>query len=464
MAIAADTQAEAELVASLLTDGTTCAEALTLPPDAITSRPLALIAAECIAQYNGGTLPDPASVVQALDAQGSLAKVGGTAAVLAASEAVVTTAPGYVRHLVERLRGKWAQRTLGRYAQDFLRLSGSLQGMEHGQNERTPADVLAEATEVLEAARTAIEDGRSVQHVRETLGELFEQVERAYNHPDKASAVMCGVESIDGLLAGVGRGQLVTVAAQPGMGKSLFAVWYAVEAAKRGYAALYESPEMDRVEIAARIVSQFTFAPGAIEYDRMLGVGNFNGPEWQALSTALGKAGELPLVVTDAQVSVGQIRADIHRARLMLGDLRLVVVDQLESLDMSVDQVRGQREDVAWGRTVNRLKRLAREEGVGILLLHQLRREAEDRPKHVPYLRDLADTAVVAKRSDKVVFLVRPAHYPDTAHLEMSDPAYNANDLDIYVMKHRNGKTGIATCYVDLGRNRVTQRVSAAQR
>lgn len=453
MAVAADIDAERELAACLIADGTTCAEAVSLPEDAITSTPLALVARTALAQFAGGDVPDAVTVVQALDRAGQLKAAGGTAAVLALQDEVVTTSPGYVAHLVERVRSKWALRLLTTYAQDFVRLAGDLRDPS-GTRDRTAADVLAEAASVLDRARAAVDDGRSVHRVEDIVRELWTDIEARSRTPDAALAVMTGIRSIDRTLAGIGPGQLVTVAARPGMGKTLFGLWWAVEAAKRGIPGYYASLEMTCLEIAARIVSQFSLLPT----DKLLGAEPMLQADWIPLSNSLGVAGNLPLVVSDNEASVGQLRADICRARTRLGGLRLVVVDQLELIDMSADRERGQREDVAWGRTVNRLKKLAKAEGVGILLLHQLRREAEERPKHVPQLRDLADTSVVEKRSDKVVFLVQPAAYADTARVQKADPDYNEHDLDIYVAKHRNGPKGYTTVFVDLERNKLYPR------
>lgn len=449
MAGAADLEAERELVACLLADGTSCAEATMLPPDAITTPALALVAAEAMRQFGQGDIPDAVTVVQALDRAGQLKAAGGTSAVLRLQDEVVTTLPGYVRHLSERLHAKWALRLLTRYAHDFMRLAGDLRG---GIADRPAADVLAEAVTVLDQARAAMEDGRSLFLVGHILRDLLADVEVRQEPQVDDLAVMTGIRSVDKILAGVAPGQLVTVAARPGMGKTLFGLWWLVEAAKRGVPGYYASLEMTRHEIAVRIASQFSGLPT----DRLTGCEPLTAEDWRDLSHGMGRAAELPIAVSDSEAGVGQLRADIHRARNALGALRLVVVDQLEMIDMAADRQKGAREDVAWGRTVDRLKRLAKAENVGIVLLHQLRREAEERPKHIPQLRDLAETSVVERRSDKIVFLVQPSQYADTARLSPTDPDYNDHRLDIYVAKHRMGKTGAANVFVDLERSRIT--------
>jgi replicative DNA helicase len=87
------------------------------------------------------------------------------------------------------------------------------------------------------------------------------------------------------------------------------------------------------------------------------------------------------------------------------------------------------------------LKTLAKELGIGILLLSQLNRKLEERPNKRPIPSDLRDSGSIEQDADAVVFLYRDEVYnPDT-------PDVGVCEVDVALC--RQGKPGrVALAYI----------------
>jgi hypothetical protein len=82
-----------------------------------------------------------------------------------------------------------------------------------------------------------------------------------------------------------------------------------------------------------------------------------------------------------------------------------------------------------------RLKNLAGELGVAILVLSQLNREVTRRSDHRPHLADLAESGAIEQDTDQVAFVHRPEVYaPDDLTLRAR--------AEVIIAKHRHGETG----------------------
>ena len=80
------------------------------------------------------------------------------------------------------------------------------------------------------------------------------------------------------------------------------------------------------------------------------------------------------------------------------------------------------------------LKALARELHVPIIALSQLSRAVEQRPNKIPVLSDLRESGAIEQDADVVMMMYREDYYEE----DSDRPGLT----DIYIRKHRNGKTG----------------------
>jgi replicative DNA helicase len=244
--------------------------------------------------------------------------------------------------------------------------------------------------------------------------------------------VPTGVADLDALTGGLQPGDLVVIAARPGVGKTGLALALVRHAAGLGHPALFCSIEMGRGELAARLLSAHTGVAG-----QLIRHGAVNASELRRLGDAVGEFAGLPAWIDDSPAqSVLRIAANARRLKRQRG-LALVAVDYLQLVEPEERGVPRHEQVAAASR---RLKALARELEVPLVALAQLNRESESRTDRRPRLSDLRESGQVEQDADVVVLLSRVEGRPDAILLD--------------VAKQRNGPTGEAVVRFDRERMR----------
>ena len=269
--------------------------------------------------------------------------------------------------------------------------------------------------------------------LRELLDEFA--AELATGHVS-ARTVATGLADLDRLLAGgLWPGQLVTVAARPGMGKTTLALGIASHAAftLRRRVAFF-SMEMRARELTDRILCvRANVDLGAVRERSAVGY------DRERLEAAMIDLGDRDLRFYDeASQRVDQI-AEAARGSHREKPLDLVVVDYLQLVLTAGKDTRAQEvADVTRG-----LKALAGEIGVPVLALSQLNRNAErdDRP---PRLSDLRESGAIEQDSDVVLML----------HRLKQEEGEARTPYDLIVGKQRNGPTDTLRLGFDASRVR----------
>jgi replicative DNA helicase len=243
-----------------------------------------------------------------------------------------------------------------------------------------------------------------------------------------------GLTELDGYLTLL-PGKLYVVAARPGMGKTALALHFMRAAGDdaapdgrmgRRFASTWGmfSMEMDSRELANRMicaeadVDSGGFARGQVDPS---GYGR--------LDVALRGMKTWDLRICDrSSMSIDQL--EIKAKHWALTGLHGVVVDYLQLMTKSnpristIDHV---------SEVTRRLKVLAREMGIPIVLLSQLNRDCEKRQDKRPLLADLRASGSIEQDADAVVMLYRGHVYSDGA-LPM--------DVEIIIRKNRSGELG----------------------
>jgi replicative DNA helicase len=245
------------------------------------------------------------------------------------------------------------------------------------------------------------------------------------------AGVTTGFASLNDSILGLHRTELIVIAGRPGMGKSAIAGQIAATVAiDAGLPVAWFTLEMEVEEVSTRIAATRAGVPF-----RKLMRGHANESElWQIEQQAKAIA-ESPLYIDDAfDRNVAQIRRGCRllHAKAPLG---LVVVDYLTLMD----GVPGERHDTRTrevGSWAKRLKGLAKELRVPVVLCCQLNREVEKGPVKAavrPRLKDLRDSGEIEQAANTVLFVHHDR--PD----EMGVQSWPA---EVIVAKQRHGPVG----------------------
>lgn len=293
---------------------------------------------------------------------------------------------------------------------------------------------LEEIRDAEELMRTLAAKGDSALSLR-TMAEYFEKNSFA-DFLDPARARGAVVETpfpgLNAMLAagGLRPGQLVILAARPGIGKSACASAFALEAAQRNHGVGFFSLEMSTEEVWQRMVASLAGIPLSA-----LIKGNLNDLQRHEAMAAMTTIAELPLRVDDttgASVAaiVGAVRK--HNARIQR-PIELVIVDYLQLLS-STRKKQNRTEEVS-GIT-RELKLAARALKVNMLVLSQLNRDMEKQERE-PELHDLRESGSIEQDADIVMFLHQTAKEKNES-IEQKRPG----NVKLFIRKQRNGPVG----------------------
>ena len=199
-------------------------------------------------------------------------------------------------------------------------------------------------------------------------------------------------------------GDLVVLAARPGMGKTAFALNLLERVAVQdNKAVLMFSLEMPRDQLVVRLLSSLA----RVSHDS-LRRHRLQANDRSRLTTAGSALRDTVIHVDDSsQPSLSQIRAKARRLKRE-GKLDLLIIDYLQLLQAKAES--RQNEVSLISRT---LKSIARDLEVPVLALAQLNRKAEDRSDHKPMLSDLRESGSIEQDADVVMFVFREEYYKE---------------------------------------------------
>lgn len=272
--------------------------------------------------------------------------------------------------------------------------------------------------------------------IKSALIETWDTIEKLHNNKDEMRGVPTGFKSLDNLLAGLQKSDLIILAARPSMGKTTFALDIARSAAvNHKIPVCIFSLEMSSAQLAQRMLS----SESRVDAWKLRTAKNLNQTDFGMIQDSIGRLSEAPIYIDDQPgMNILKMRSFARKLKAEKG-LGLIVVDYLQL--MSPVQSRGSDNLVQQITEISRsLKHLAREMDVPVLALSQLSRAVEQRGGK-PRLSDLRDSGSIEQDADVVLFIHREDRYKDQSEKD--------GIAEILVEKHRNGATGVAQLKFD---------------
>jgi replicative DNA helicase len=370
--------------------------------------------------YSKGEPVDPVTVAAELTRTNQLARIGGAPYLhtLVASVPTAANAGFYAQIVAEKA-------ILRRLVEAGTRIVQMGFGGGEGNVDQVVDRAQAEVFQVTE--RRAGED---VVRLEELLNPTLEEIEAIEGRDGQMAGVPTGFADFDRLTNGLHPGQLVVVAARPGLGKSTLALDFCRAASVRhGQASVVFSLEMSKSEITMRLLS----AEARVHLQHMR-AGRMTEDDWGRLARRMGEVANAPLFVDDSpHLTMMEIRAKARRLK-QRHDLKLVVIDYLQLMS-SPRKVESRQQEVS--EISRSLKLLAKELQVPVVALSQLNRSSEQRADKRPQLSDLRESGAIEQDADVVILLHRDDAY--------EKDSTRAGEADLIVAKHRNGPTDTVT-------------------
>lgn len=365
--------------------------------------------------YGHGSPADAITVADELKKRGELTRVGGAAYLHTLIASVPTAANA--QYYAEIVKEHAIMRRLIEAGTKIAQL---------GYANETEVDTLVDQAQ---SEIYAVTDGNAKEDYvsfSEALEATMREIDANSNRPDGVYGVPTDFIELDELTGGLHGGQMIVIAARPGVGKSTLALDIARSAAIHHHmATVFFSLEMSRTELAMRVLS----AEGKISMGR-LKKGDLDTEGWTNLATLQGRIDSAPLFIDDSpNMTLMEIRAKCRRLK-QRNDLKLVVLDYLQLMSSGKKVESRQQEVSEFSRS---LKLLAKELDVPVIALSQLNRGSEQRTDKRPMVSDLRESGSIEQDADIVILLHREDMY--------NPESDRVGEADMIIAKHRGGPT-----------------------
>lgn len=326
--------------------------------------------------YARGIPADVITVVEELKRRDQLDFVGGPLAIQQLVSNVTTTASA--SHYAKIVTDNALLRRLIESAGRILELGYS--------TPEDPSKAADEAGELIYKV-TRHRDSDEIVPMGTLVDQAIEDLEKSMQRDSSFVGVRTGFNELDDLTAGLQAGNLIVVAARPGVGKSSFVTNLARNATvdSQTPVALF-SLEMSRWEIGMRLLC----GEARVAWDRIRSR-TASHDDWTRIVQAAERLNDAPLYVVDSgNISIVDIRAKARLLRQREG-LGMIIVDYLQLMSLR-GRVESRQQEIA--EISRSLKMLAKELEVPVIAVSQLNRDPERRQDKRPQLSDLRECVV----------------------------------------------------------------------
>ena len=280
----------------------------------------------------------------------------------------------------------------------------------------------------------------SFMPIQEVLRNAQAKLEKLAKNKRTITGLETGFPDFDKITTGLHGGEMIILAARPGMGKTALALNMASFAAMHTKKAV----AIFNLEMSAEmLVNRMIASVGQIDSYK-LQTGNMLERDWQRYNEALSQLSETNIYIEDnVSVTAQDIRAKCRRLASSETGLGLVVIDYLQLINSGNRRVESRQVEVS--EISRALKTMAVELDVPVIALAQLSRSAEKRESNQPMLSDLRESGSLEQDADMVLFINRKDYYE-----KAKDFNNKIVPAELIIAKHRKGGLGTVNLLFEL--------------
>lgn len=247
--------------------------------------------------------------------------------------------------------------------------------------------------------------------------------------------MITGFKDLDGIIK-INRGELIIVASRPAMGKSTFVQNVLSNVAlKDNEAVLFYSLEESKEKIINRLIIRNSM----IEADKFelynkykknkQSKPNLLEEEWDRIVYGVNLLKDAPIyIASDTPYTIDDIMIKSRELKFEK-DIKLIIIDYLQLIQFDKKELLSRDNEIT--EILKKLKILAKELDVPIIITSQLSQECEKREDKKPYIADFSNSQKgILKHADKILFLYRNSNYYKK---------YKSTFTDVIVAKNNDG-------------------------
>jgi replicative DNA helicase len=268
------------------------------------------------------------------------------------------------------------------------------------------------------------------------------------------SGIPSGFDELDQLTTGFKPGEMIVLAARPGVGKTALALSMARhmlrqrydsekdEFVRPGYNVAFFTLEMSAQQLMFRLLSSHASLDS-----EQIRRGQLNESQITALRGVAAEISDLPLFLDESSLlTIGQLRARARRIKKQFG-IDILIIDYLQLLTSGTSRGKENRQ-VEVSEISRGLKALAMELEIPVVVLAQLNRKPEETNSD-PALHHLRESGSIEQDADLVLLLSRESSTGETENNaeaeegEAQPIAANVRGFPckLNIAKQRNGPT-----------------------
>jgi replicative DNA helicase len=420
-----DLAAERAVLGAVLADNAVIGDVgLVVSPEDFSSAAHAQIFAAMIGLYTTQRMVDHLTLSEELKTRGQLGAVGGPSYLMGLDQVVPVSSNA--PHYAKIVKDKAIRRRLAQVSAEIFQLANQ----EAGDLEVLLDEAQQRVFRIAE--KKLLGDLKPVSELMEPTLILLDSMQRTQSG---VTGLSTGFVDLDMLLTGLHPGELIILAARPGIGKTSLAMNVALHAAlkEQDTAVGVFSLEMPADQLLMRLLA----SEARVDMKKLRG-GRLTALDQEKFQDAAAKLWNAPLYIDDTgALSPFDLRAKARRLKQKDGRLKLLVVDYLQLMHQK-GRVESRQLEVA--EISRSLKGLAKEIGVPILALSQLNRKVEERKGGKPVLSDLRESGAIEQDADVVMFIHRDEEGEGEG--EEGGGRRLAREVELIIAKQRNGPTG----------------------
>jgi replicative DNA helicase len=276
-------------------------------------------------------------------------------------------------------------------------------------------------------------DLRAVSELMEQTLDLLDKMKASSSG---VTGLSTGYVDLDMQLTGLHAGELIILAARPGVGKTSFAMNIAMHAAlKEDKAVAIFSLEMPADQLLMRLLA----SSARVDMKKLRG-GRLTQNDEEKFQEMAGALYNAPIYIDDSGgLSPFDLRAKARRLKQKDPRLSLIVIDYLQLMHQK-GKVESRQLEVS--EISRALKQLAKELEVPVIALSQLNRKVEERKGGKPMLSDLRESGSIEQDADVVMFIHREDQDEGGPDGEEAAKARTVIPVELVIAKQRNGPVG----------------------
>jgi replicative DNA helicase len=289
--------------------------------------------------------------------------------------------------------------------------------------------------------------------MRFSVDEALSSINRAMKSSQRITGISTGLRDLDTKLSGFQNSDLVIIAGRPSMGKTAFAINFALNSCKDLISKAKDTEKMPCVgffslEMSAEQLSSRLLSMMARIDSSDLKSGKVNEESYNDLRKAAAELSQMPFFIDDTPaLTISSVRARARKLKRQ-HNAGIIFIDYLQLMRGST---KSENRVLEVTEITQGLKAIAKELNIPVIALAQLSRGVDQREDKRPILSDLRESGSIEQDADVVMFLYREEYY-----LKRKEPALGSpqnaewqqelakvhNIAEILVAKHRNGSIG----------------------